>query len=111
MCIEFLTCWCCWDSDKTCCIFVRNQDSIKYIQLADWVELLVNVAALVGFLRFSDTLLLPLVVVVLGNFLPLTIRLLGSFIRCCGCCKLWTRKAFLTTRVLGLLCQIAMLVL
>ena len=104
MCIEFLTCWAIYDSERTCCIFFKNEDSIKYIQLVDWVELVVNAAALYYFFNYANTLLLPFAVVVIGNVLPLSFRLLGSFIRWCGCCKLWTRKAFLSTRVLALLC-------
>ena len=65
---------------------------------------MVNVAALVLFMNYADTMLLPFAVVVLGNFLPLAFRLVGSFIRWCGCFKLWTRKAFLSTRVLALVC-------
>ena len=106
MCIEILACC---DSDKTCCIFFKNKHSIKYIQFVDWVELLLNLAALIYFLNYADTLLLPILVVILGNFLPVSIRLLGSFIRWCGCFKLWTRKAFFSTRVFALVCQIVVL--
>ena len=104
MCIEFLTCWCLCDQEQTCCIFIRNAASIKYIQLADWVELVVTVTAVVLYVTYADTLLLPFAVVLLGNLLPLSIKLMGSFLRWCGCFKLWTRKAFLSTRVIALVC-------
>ena len=109
MCIEFLTCWCLCNQEQTCCIFFQHVDSIKYIQLADWVELVASITALVLFLNYADTLILHFVVVLFGNFLPLSIRLIGSYIRWCGLFKLWTRKAFFNTRLLALVCQVVVL--
>ena len=100
-----------WYSDKFCCICVKLSKSIKYIQALDILELLLNAAAIVLYLMFIRTsnLHLPLLVLVFGNLLAVGIRMVGNFLRWCGCGRLWTRSALSCARFFGLAIQVLLI--
>ena len=104
MCI-LLTCYCYIDSRQTCCLCIKNKNSIKYIQLADILELALNIGGVYCFIRYSHTLLLPLLILTLGNFISLIFRIIGSFSLCCGRHSLKAKQDFFFTRAFGLFFQ------
>jgi hypothetical protein len=58
----------------------------------------------------QTSLLLPVVIFLFGNAMPVLIRLVGNLLRWCGCCRLWTRSAFSYSRLLALICMFFLIV-
>ena len=80
------------------------------IHIVDIFEVLVNLALVYYYLQVRDSItLVPWAVILMGNLLPLSLRMFGMILRVCGGRRVWTRGAFFCTRLFGILFQFLIL--
>ena len=83
-CIE--VCCSIWRSDKRCCLCLKVRNSIKWIHCVDILEALLWAAALYWYtqLKQLEISFVPWVFLLVGNVVPIALRLMGFLFRICG---------------------------
>lgn len=131
MCFEVLTAFCFLKAKQKCCLCIRLSVSYYFMIMADLIDAFVTLVILAwcyqsarnwqyssnssGFLgNFLSTgeskkvyktpvLQSMLVLLAVGNLIPLSIKVIGHLIKLLGCRRLFTRKVLYITRLVAAL--------
>lgn len=97
---------CCsiYNSEKYCCFFINSKGALKYLHLIDFIELIINIALIYFYLTKDLSITyVPWILLLFGNLISLTLRILGALLRGCGAFRLWTRQAMFCSRLWAIL--------
>ena len=101
-----------WRSDRYCCMCLRIRKGVKAIHFLDLFELFLNTALVYLYVQTRHNItFVPWALILIGNLLPMTFRILGFLMKICGAMRLWTRAAFYCMRVWSVVFMLLILVI
>ena len=99
-----------WRSARACCMCIRIRKGVHLISVIDIFEVVLNATLIYFWASIKESVtLVPFALILLGNLLPCTIRIVGLCIRLCGALRLWTRGAMFCSRLCSMIFMVILL--
>ena len=99
-------------SEKKCCLCIKVRNAVAPMTAFDILEALLNLTLIYLYAKKHDSLtFVPWALILFGNLIPVSLRLVGAVFSCLGSFRLWTRQAYYCMRLWALLFMFIVLAL